>query len=170
MKRKYIFLIISTAIILSVIVNFIQSALPWTLPQSIVGDWTSKQKVTVRFHDNGKYDFKKTPDSVTVKLAIQKNGIVIGNIGTAVFEDCFVDKNQGWIKKFINFSTDYAINGKIKGNIFPDDTIYIKGIRFPLYIITDSSIDATIFQSNGMDIFPMAYLHLKKKQNLHQRN
>jgi len=88
---------------------------------------------------------------------------VTGNIGTAVFEDCFVNKNQGWIKKVIKFSTYYTINGKIKGNIFPDDTISIKGIRFPLYTITDSTIDATIFQSKGMDIFSMAYLHFRKQ-------
>ena len=66
-------------------------------------------------------------------------------------------------KKFINFNTGYTINGTIKGNIFPDDTISIKGIRFPLYTIKDSTIDATIFQSKGMDIFPMAYLHFKKQ-------
>jgi hypothetical protein len=164
MKRKYIYLIIAAAIILPVILNFIQSALPWTIPQSIVGDWTSKQKVTARFHNNGKYEIKKSRDSVTVILTIKENGSVTGNIGAAVFEDCFVNKNQGWIKKFINFSTDYTINGKIKGNIFPEDTISIKGIRFPFYTITDSTIDATIFQSKGMDIFPIANLHFKKQK------
>jgi len=44
MKRKYIYLIIAAAIILPVILNFIQSALPWTIPQSIVGDWTSNKR------------------------------------------------------------------------------------------------------------------------------
>lgn len=163
MKRKYIYLTIAAAIILPFIISFIQSALPWTMPRSIAGDWTSKQNLTVRCDYDGKYRFKKSPDSVSVNLTIKENGILTGYIGTAVFEDCSVDRNKGWIKRFINFSTDYTINGNINGSIFPDDTNSIKRIRFPLYKITDSTIDATIFQSKGMDIFPMARLHFKKQ-------
>lgn len=55
------------------------------------------------------------------------------------------------------------INGNIKGPIFPQDTIAVKGIRFPLYDITDTTVSGTIYQSKGMAIFPMAYVHLIKQ-------
>ncbi len=164
MKKKNIYLIIVLAIVLPIGFNFLQLAIPWTLPKSFVGNWSSKQKVTVRFHHNNKYDFKTSIDAVDINLTISETGSVSGNIGNAVFKDCSVTKNTGWMSKFKNFSTDFMISGKIAGAIFPDDTIAEIGIRFPFFKTTDTKIKATIYESKGWDIFPMADVNLEKQK------
>ena len=162
-KKKNTFLIlIATVPLLLIAVNYIESYIPWTIPQTIVGTWTSSQKITVRYNHGSKYQFKTSPGPVVLKLKIYPDGRVSGMLGNAFLKGCSVIKNRGWITKLVNFSTDFTINGQIAGQIFPEDTIALKEIRLPISKRTANSINATIFQSKGMEIFPMADLYMVK--------
>lgn len=133
------------------------------VPKSIVGNWTGKQKVIVRFKNSGllSYNFKTSPDSVMLSLTIKEDGNVSGSFGSAFFESCTVDKNRGWVGRKLNIATDYIIRGNLKGTIFASDILVQKEISFP-FSVAGNALKGTIFQKQGMDIYPMVNVHLIK--------
>ena len=166
MKYKLInsgLIILAGIPLLLILIHYIESAFPYSIPGSLIGDWKSTQKVTIRFNTGGNYSFKTSAVPVPLQITILQDGRVAGTIGDAVFKDCSLHKNQGWVNKLINFSTDFMIIGAISGKIFPDDTLCVKGIRFPFYQVAGNTVHATMFQSKGMDIFPMADILLVKQ-------
>jgi hypothetical protein len=134
------------------------------LPKSLVGSWTGNENVTVRFKVDGKFYFKTSSDSLVLNLTINENGCVSGNFNTANFENCTLSVNYGWFGRKLNLNTGYIITGELKGSIFPEDTISTKGIKFPITQLINNRNKVTIFQTSGMDVFPMVAVQLTKQE------
>ena len=164
MKRKTLLLtIIGVAVLLTVVYSFSESSVNWTAPQTLLGDWSGKQKVTVRYRIDNKYSFVTAPDSVGMAITIKDNGIVSGNFGTATFDNCMVEKNRGWLGRLINIKSDFIITGRLNGGIFPGDTLAYKEISLP-FNMTDNVIDGAIFQKQGMGAFPMCNIRISRNR------
>lgn len=139
-----------------------ESATNWTPPSSIVGNWSGKHLVVVRTKTDGKFNFIKHPGAVNFNLSIKQNCRVSGSLGTAVFEDCIIQKNRGWIAKQLNLKTDWVIQGKLVGAIFPEDVIKSKTISMPINI-ENGRIKGSLFQIEGLiDVFSMVDVSLIK--------
>lgn len=135
----------------------------WKVPESLTGNWVGKQKVTIRYHNHGKYSFITTPDSVEFILSIKENGNVSGSLGSANFEGCSVFKNRGWVGRKLNIKTDYIITGKLAGVIANVDSLADKKISIP-FRLADNTILGSIFHlQQRMDVFPMAHVQLVKQ-------
>ncbi|SDC33735.1 hypothetical protein [Williamwhitmania taraxaci] len=139
---------------------FIESAMDWAPPESIVGSWSANQRVTVRFLVDGKYQFKTAPDSINLTLNISANGQVSGNMGDASFEACSIHKNRNWLFKKLHLGTDFVITGTLKGSVFAVDTIDSKDIHLS-FNMDDGIISGILFQKGGMNSFPMVTITLK---------
>jgi len=149
---------------LSFIQPFSLSAENWTPPSSIVGNWSGKHLVVVRTKTNGKFNFIKHPEAVIFNISIKQNCQVSGSLGTAVFEDCIIQKNRGWIAKQLNLKTDWVIQGKLVGAIFPEDVIKNKTISMPINI-ENGRIKGSLFQIEGtIGMFPMVDVRLSKEK------
>ncbi|MCX6153683.1 MAG: hypothetical protein NT007_05955 [Candidatus Kapabacteria bacterium] len=164
MKHKRLYLsIVGLIALISIIWALSETSYTWKIPSEIAGStWLTKQKVTIRFENVNGYSFLAAPDSVDLFLNISLNGKVTGNLGNATFQGCSVHKNRGWVGRMLNIATDYTIRGKLKGSIFPSDTIMEKEIMMPMGI-ENNSLHGTIFQKSGvLDIYPMLSFKLKK--------
>jgi len=161
MKRTIIFLILGI-IILIIGYNLLESFTSWAVPDQLHGEWIGNLKVAVRFNNNGKFTFVTAPDTVNLNLIVKENGDVSGIFGAAAFESCSICKNRGWISKRLNLGTDYIISGNLTGAIFPTDTIVTKRISFP-FNMENHIISGSMFQKQGMGVFPMADIRIIKK-------
>jgi hypothetical protein len=96
--------------------------LPEKLPPSteLIGEWTGKAKVIVS---------SVSRDSITVFLKILPRGDIMGRVGDAPIRRAYVAKNDGWVGRFFNTSTDFVVVGNLAGPIIagsdarPDMTI-----------------------------------------------
>lgn len=134
----------------------------WEVPAALIGQWESKQKVTVRTKVKGDYVFINAPDSLLLQFAIDEHGNVTGHLGNAVLEDCKVLKNRGDLGKTLHLATDYVIKGELKGAIFPDDPYATKQISAPFDVI-NNKMNGSLFQMFGLDLFPMTGMDAMKK-------
>ena len=132
------------------------------VPNSLVGEWRGKQKVTVRYRINGKWVFVGSQQLVGVNLTIAEDGKVTGKVGDASFEQCAVLQNRGWLLRKLNMATDFEIKGNLIGQTFPGDTLYNKGIQFPFYLTPDGHLKGDIFQKQGWGVFPLIDINLIK--------
>jgi hypothetical protein len=163
MKTILLILAITGVSIITVVTySCSRSNVNWKVPKSLVGDWSGKQIVSVRYDINHKYVFVKAPDSINLALTIKENSDISGRLGTASFEYCTVKKNRGWLLRKLNMNTDYIITGKLSGAIFPSDTIASKAISFP-FNMTNYSIDGSIIMHQGRGIFPLVDVKLVKQ-------
>ena len=127
---------------------------------TLIGSWSGKQKMAVRYQEGFmKFSFEKSLDSIETRMQIDKDGNVTGTVGGAKFYQTYVIKNRGYIMRKLNLATDFAIEGKLIGFLFPADTISIKPIAIPL-IIKSGRLQGDIFQRQGMGVFPMSSLDL----------
>lgn len=134
----------------------------WEVPSSLIGEWESKQKVTVRTKVKGDYVFINAPDSLLLQFSIDEKGIVSGHLGTASLENCKVEKNRGDLGKAMNLATDYVIKGELKGAIFPNDPYSTKEISAP-FDVKNYKMNGSLFQRFGLDLFPMTGMDAVKK-------
>lgn len=126
----------------------------WEVPTALIGNWQSKQKVTVRDKQKGDHVFISAPDSISLQFSIDENGNVNGHLGDAVFENCKVFKNRGDLGKTMNLATDYIIKGELKGPIFPNDPHLKKEINAP-FDVKNNKMEGSFFQRFGLDLFPV---------------
>ena len=101
-------------------------------------------------------------DTAEISLIINDQGKVSGTLGGASFQECSVSKNRNELEKKLNMATDLVIKGKLIGYIFSKDTISEKKISIP-FNSENNSATGTIFQKEGLDLFPMADFNLIKK-------
>lgn len=134
----------------------------WEVPATLIGKWESKQKVTVRTKEKGKYIFINAPDSIQLQFTIDENGNVSGHLGDAVFEKCKVKKNRGELGKALNLATDYVIKGELKGAIFPNDPHLTKEISAP-FDVKNNKMEGSFFQMFGLDLYPVTGMDAVKK-------
>ncbi len=127
-----------------------------TLPKT----WTGKQILSVRYKlEDGNYQFVKSKDSVQTEIVIKTNGQVTGRIGNATLVEAKIVKNRNTIGRMLNLATDYALEGKLQGFTFENDTFYIKEITVPLWQ-ENGYLYGDLFMNKGLRIYPMGSLKL----------
>lgn len=136
----------------------------WEVPPSLVGNWQSKQKVTVRDKQRGDFVFINAPDSISLQFNIDANGNVSGHLGDAVFENCKVQKNRSESGKRLNLATDYIIKGELKGAIFSSDPHLKKEINAP-FDIRNNKMEGSLFQRFGLDLYPITGMDAIRKDS-----
>jgi hypothetical protein len=151
--------------LVAVVYSMSEFSINWTVPSTLVGDWTGKQKVRVRFK-NGlmKYSFLPASDSINLSITFKEDGSVAGSLGNATFTGCSVSKNRGWIGRKLHLFSDFGITGSLKGAIFTGDTLVDKLIMLPINL-SDNKISGTIFQKDGADIYPMSDILIIKQES-----
>ena len=154
--RSFLFLIIPCLLTLV-------SCRDWVMPKTLVGTWSAAQKITVRFKD-GMFSFRfaASPVPINMVMTIHEDGTVDGSVGEAKWEACSVVDNRGWWEKLTNSGGGYMVVGKLSGNIFAQDTLATKEIKMP-FRMKDNIIEGTLFQKQGMGVFPMVDVHLTKQ-------
>jgi hypothetical protein len=132
----------------------------WNVPNELVGTWTSRQVVRVRYTLSFA-SFRFVKDSASIVLTIRNDRTVEGQVGGATFEGCTVAKNRGTIARTLDLYSDYIIVGKLLGSIFPQDSIASKNISIP-FNVEEGSVKGTIFQNKTADVVPMVDVVLAK--------
>jgi hypothetical protein len=147
------------------VIMLIYSSKEWVMPESLVGTWSSKQEITIRF-SQGVASFRFVKSTVNIVMNIHADGSVDGTAGGAKFEGCSVAKNRNWLFKLLGLFTDYKIRGRLIGRTFAEDTLTKKEIDIP-FNMKDNIIDGTIFHSSKMEAFRMVNIHLTKQQKVY---
>jgi hypothetical protein len=127
----------------------------------VQGTYNGKERVIVRYDRGGQYIYMD--DYVMVSLMIDKSGEVIGMVGNAMFEGCYVKQNRGWVEKQLGIKTDFLIQGKLKGNTFEKDTILNKDISIP-FNIENGELNGSLILTTKGDSFPIISI-LKLQKN-----
>lgn len=141
----------------------IASCSDWVMPKELAGRWTGNEIITLRFDAKGKpYAFVKSKDSLPVIFIINNDGTVEGTFGNAKLTGCRVNKNRNAIGRALNLATDFVITGNLTGPVFQEDTIVFRNISAP-FDMKNNTISGSIFQRDGLDLFPMAGLNLTKE-------
>ena len=132
-------------------------------PPEMIGTWTNTVEIFGPFKVQA-YPSKAHEDYQMVILTINADGTVNGRIGSAVFKNCSVYKNRGWLGRKLNLKTDYIIrDGSLEGKITPKDTGTNSKFTIPFKIEKDTLKGTIILLSK----FPLTRpLDLKKaRQN-----
>lgn len=155
MKRNCIYFLV-------ILLAFV-SCNEWVMPVELAGTWSGSEIITVRFKTNGKpYQFIISKESLPVIFKINNDGRVDGTIGNAKLMGCKVNRNRNAIGRALNLATDYVITGNLTGSIFQEDTIFLRNISAP-FDMKNKTLNGSIFQRDGLDLFPMAGLKLAKE-------
>lgn len=134
----------------------------WEVPSHLVGNWQSRQKLTVRTKTDGKFVFIEAPDSVQLRFTIDAKGNISGKIGNADLVNCTVEKNRGELGRKLNLATDYVVKGELNGAIFPNDPQPFKKISAP-FNVDNNKMDGSLFQLFGFDLYPMSSFNAVKQ-------
>jgi len=131
------------------------------LPDTLAGTYSGNNGIIVRYNKDGQYIFYE--DKVEVSIEISKTQLVTGRVGGAIFEDCKIVKNRGWISRQLNIKTDYLISGRLLGSTFKKDSITDKNISIP-FNIENGEIKGSLFLTETGQQFPLiSFLKLKKQ-------
>jgi len=153
---------VTTLLLIAITYCLFAACTNWTVPESLIGKWEGKDKVTVRTKVNGEFVFIKAQDSIPFVINIQSDGTVKGNLGGAEFKNCKVSKNRGELGKKLNLATDFVIKGDLTGKIFENDPEVIKKISMP-FDNKNGNLKGSLFQMFGLDLYPVADVNLYKK-------
>ncbi len=129
---------------------------PWAPPDSLVGTWEGTSRVfSVPGAESG-------VDTVRVRITILPDGTVQGNAGGAVFVQCRVGRNRGWLGRKLNIKTDWWIRkGFLEGPIVPGDPETRREIDLPFNMV-HGCLRGSLFERKGWrypnPIFPRLYL------------
>jgi hypothetical protein len=133
----------------------------WTVPASLVGTWSGLERASVRVRpENGPAGF--LTDTVPVTITVHTDGSVEGHVGGATLVEAYVLKNRGAVGRAFNLATDFRLEGRLQGVIFPGDPHPTVDIRAP-FNITGDALAGTLFQVTGIAVYPMAGLHLVRR-------
>jgi len=129
----------------------------WSVPPSIVGTWSGTQRVIARVRERGAFRFPS--DTVPIAITIRADGSVVGRVGGAQFVESYVLRNRGWFGRLLHVATDYRMTGRLQDPCFAADPVPTREVSAPFDVRGDS-LTGTLFQSSGMDLFPMVDLGL----------
>jgi hypothetical protein len=153
-------ILISTAVMM--IAFLLSSCDGWTLPKELIGRWSSRQEITVRYK-TGFFAYRFEKATVDIIATVDDSGKIEGTVGGAKLIDCVVTQNRGWFGKTFHLATDYIARGKLSGSIFPADTIAEKEISMP-FNVENSLAKGTLFHNQGaIDFYPLVNFRLKKE-------
>jgi len=90
-------------------------------PQMLVGTWRGNVEIFGPFKVEP-YPSKAPEDHQDVVIAIESSGVATGRIGQAVFKNCIIRRNRGWLGRKLNLKTDFIVlGGYMEGKITPKD-------------------------------------------------
>jgi hypothetical protein len=72
------------------------------IPQSLIGEYECTS--LARIEDGEKVEIK-------IKLIVNEDFSVIGNVGSAELKDCYLQRNRGKFGRKLNIKSDYIIIG-----------------------------------------------------------
>ena len=134
----------------------------WIVPPEYIGQWeTNNENITVRTKVKSEpYCF--TSDYAIVKIEINADKTVSGQIGLAEFTNARLEKNYGlpWVKVV---SPKYIIKCGSIGKIFDDDHLDQKEVEIWFAPIDTNNISKShLLYTQGGAQFPMAQLLFMK--------
>jgi hypothetical protein len=133
----------------------------WSVPASLVGTWSGTERASVRVRpESGPASF--LTDTVPVTLTVRADGSALGRVGGATLVEAYVLKNRGPIGRAFHLATDFRLEGRLQGAIFPGDPHPTQDVRAPFNIAGDT-LAGTLFQVTGIAVYPMAALHLARR-------
>jgi hypothetical protein len=133
----------------------------WSVPAALVGTWSGTQKVTVRVRAE-RGGFRFVSDTAAIALTVHADGSVEGHVGGATFVEAYVLKNRGWFGRALHIATDYRLEGRLQGAAFAADPVPTKDVHGPCDAVADT-LAGTLFQAQGMGVYPMVELRLTKR-------
>ncbi|MCX6275651.1 MAG: hypothetical protein NTV09_10645 [Bacteroidetes bacterium] len=134
------------------------STIKWEVPSAYVGQWnTGEQKITVRTHPKGGYQF--TSDSARLTIEINGDKKVSGRIGLAEFDQGILERNTG--NPDIT-GVAYIIKCGRIGKIFENDPLETKEVEIWLSPV-EEKMKAELRFTEGMAVFPMGELTFSKR-------
>jgi hypothetical protein len=130
----------------------------------LLGNWEGNQQIKIRYQEGfGQYTFIHSKESLPTHLSINNKGEVKGKIGEANIQNARVISNRGALLRTLGWASDFAIKGELQGSIFSQDTLSFRTFSIPLKC--DSlTLSGDLFQTEGLDMFPMGTLNLKHKE------
>jgi hypothetical protein len=136
----------------------LSSCARWTVPASLVGTWSGVARAAVRVRqESGAAAF--LTDTVPVALTIHADGSIEGHVGGATLVEAYVLQNRGPIGRAFHLATDFRLEGRLRGAIFPADPHPTQDVRAPFDVAGDT-LAGTLFQVTGIAVYPMAPLRL----------
>jgi len=146
--------------ILVLIIFILSSCSEGFKPGNLQGIYTGNQRVIIRYDRGGQYIYRV--ESVLVSIIIDSTGLISGMVGDAVFDDCNIIQNRGWIEQQLGIKTDFLISGKLVGNTFDKDTLVNKNINIPFNIENGELKGSLLMILKGEDFPIISLLKLKK--------
>ncbi len=132
--------------------------------QNLIGKWQGKQNMCIRYKKGIlKYSFVNSPFQLPTTIIIQADGMVNGSIGDAKFQNACVVHNRGPLLRKLGWASDFAINGNLIGNLFEEDSLLQKTFSIPIQC-DSTQLSGDIFLINGIDMFPMGTIQLKRTE------
>jgi len=127
----------------------------------VVGTWSGPARVAVRIPQaSGPARF--ATDTVPVTLTVRADGSVEGRVGEASLVEAYVLQNRGWIGRAIHLATDFRLEGRLRGAVFPEDRHPTQDVRAPFDVAGDT-LAGSLFQVSGIGVYPMAALRLRRE-------
>lgn len=134
----------------------------WIVPARVVGTWSGPARVAVRIpRDSGPARF--ATDTVPVTLTVRADGSVEGRVGAATLVEAYVLRNRGWFGRAIHLATDFRLEGRLRGAVFPEDRHPTLDVRAPFDVAGDT-LAGSLFQVTGIAVYPMAALRLARER------
>lgn len=137
------------------------SSSKWIVPSEYIGQWeTNKERITVRTKFKNE-PFRFFPDSAYVKIQINDDKTVNGNIGLAEFTNARLKKNATlpW-----ETGIEYIIECGSIGKIFENDPLDSKEVEIWLSPLKGNIINGELRYTQGGAQFPMAGLLFMKME------
>lgn len=130
----------------------------WDVPSACLGHWnTGEQKITVRTHPKGGYQF--TTDSARLAIEIYANKVVSGRIGLAEFDHGILKRNTG---NADITGVAYIIKCGRIGKIFENDPLESKEVEIWLSPVQEK-MKAELRYTEGLAVYPMGELTFTKR-------
>ncbi|HPG41713.1 MAG TPA: hypothetical protein PLP19_20660 [bacterium] len=107
----------------------------WQPDSVVIGTWSGTAEIFAPFK-KGEYPSPYPEDYMEIVITVDENGNVTGHVGDAVFTNCVVTKNRGWLCKKLNWRSDYIVtHGTLDGPIVPADQETKRDFTIPFNIV-----------------------------------
>ncbi len=108
-------------------------------PAELVGHWQGITEILGSLKV-GTYPSTVPADHQSVVLEIAASGVVTGRIGQAVFVQCAVQRNRGWLGRTLHVATDYIVRGVIEGKVTPNDPGGRREFTLPFNLVDEKIV------------------------------
>lgn len=128
-------------------------------PPTLVGIWRENAEIFGSFKIEP-YPSKAPEGHQDVVIAIDASGTITGRVGQAVFNNCTLRRNRGWLGRTLNVKSDFIVlGGHMEGKIAPKDEGGRREFTIP-FNIKNGKLSGTIML---LPKFPLTHpLNLEK--------